>query len=314
MFWRSDKRLGKVTEARRYDLPLRGDESTRFLRTLISLKAFLLSVGVMMVLGLHVLSSAWSEGMEYQVTVEIPSLKADRSVRSGEEIAALKAQILEQLQGQAFVASVAPQEDADLQEKLEVWLGSSAELLDIPLPSLINVTLDKSYDGAFAALESALETVITEDAVHLRRYESWLADIMRFSRGLQSVTWLVMGMILFAVFVSISGAVKAQIDIYAKDVQLLHLIGARDAYISGQFMRHFTWMALGWSFVGVTLALALGWLFSALFPVGALAGGAFDNGFNGFSFLYFAMIPLVLSGFTLGATFMTVERVLKKMV
>lgn len=314
MVFKANKRLGKADGPRRYDLPLHKDKSARFLRVFIALMAFLLSLGVFMVMGLHGLSQSWSDQIQSQITVEIPSVRADRSVRSQDEISQIQQSVLKALQNKSYILDVQVQSAQGMQDKIESWLGPSSDLLDIPVPGMVSVMMEPRTENAADMLQDDLSALVDDHGLLLHQYEDWLADIAKLSFGLQLATWIVMGMIVVTVFISISGAVQAQIDIHAKDVELLHLIGARDSYILGQFMRHFTVMTWIWGSTGVAFSVLMGGVFYSLFPLDQMTGGQIDAPISLSNIGFLLAVPLMLALFALGASLMTVTRVLKQMV
>ena len=73
------KRVGKVEEKRRYDLPLSQDSSSRFLLLLITLMSFLTILALSAVFFLTTLTNHWVGGLENTMTIEIPAILEGRN-------------------------------------------------------------------------------------------------------------------------------------------------------------------------------------------------------------------------------------------
>jgi cell division transport system permease protein len=119
-------------------------------------------------------------------------------------------------------------------------------------------------DAFIQELDAELKTLVPN--VVLDTHESWLADILKLTNALQAATWLITIMIWVTTVTAIAGAVKSRIAIHKSDVELLHLMGASDTYISRQFQRH-TWIL---SFQGAMAGMLTGALTLAL--IGYFAG------------------------------------------
>ena len=260
-FMPGDKKLGVAQGRRRYDLPLNKSAGTGFLILLIGLMTFL---GVMALVGSFALGSMtqrWSSGLENKMTIEIPADDGKGNIRSSEEIETLSAEVHRRIEGQNFIRSSDVLSRNDIQNLLSPWLGEEDSLADIPMPGLVSVQLITMNDTIMDKMLRDLQEVVPN--VHLDTHESWLADILRLTGALQFATIIISVIIGVTTAIAIAGAVKSRIAIHKKDVELLHLMGASDTYISRQFQRHALILALQGSlagtFGGVLIILIIGY-------------------------------------------------------
>ncbi|MAE51418.1 MAG: permease [Micavibrio sp.] len=262
-FLPGDKKLGVATGRRRYDLPLNKSAGTGFLVLLIALMTFL---GVMALAGSFALGSMahhWSSGLENKLTIEIPADDATGTIRTREDIEKLSESVTERLSAQNFIRDIHALSQTEIQELIAPWLGEDAENIpDMPLPGLIAVEFITINDHLIEKMRADLANIAPN--IVIDRHESWLADILRLTGALQFATLLTTLMIGATTIIAIAGAVKSRIAIHRKDVELLHLMGASDRYISRQFQRHALILALQGAAAGAAAGL-LGLLAISLF-------------------------------------------------
>jgi len=143
------------------------------------------------------------------------------------------------------------------------WLGTSDVLKDLPLPALIDVTVKPDADLDVDALAKKIAQAVP--GASLDDHRRWLNRLISLSR---SIEWLAIGI------VSLIGAVTAATVYYAtrtgmaihrEVVEVLHVIGAADAYIARQFAHRAFVLGLRGGLLGLALTLPI---------LGAIAFGA----------------------------------------
>lgn len=237
-FMPGDKKLGVATGKRRYDLPLNKGAGTGFLVLLIALMTFL---GVMALAGSFALGSMahhWSSGLENKMTIEIPADNGEGEIRDRAQIKAISSEINDLLGGKNYIRSVHVLSQKEIQDLIAPWLGENAGNImpDMPLPGLISVDMITVNDRLMDEMQTEIAAIAPN--IVLDRHQSWLGDILRLTGALQFATIFITLMIGATTVIAIAGAVKSRIAIHRKDVELLHLMGASDRYISRQFQRH----------------------------------------------------------------------------
>lgn len=262
-FSQKDKRLG-VSEKRQYDLPLSTDEGTVFLAMLIALMTFLALMALCSSFALGVMTSRWSDGLENQVTIEIPAETKDGSLRSADEIAALQSKVEGALNDMPLVRKVELLKTSDIEEMVEPWLGTSLLMEDIPLPGLVSVTLHNTEAANIKLLRDTLDAM--HEDLTLDTHERWLADLMRLSGSLRFAALFITIIIGATTITAVAGAVRSRMAVHKADVELLHLMGATDIYIMRQFQRHALILAFKGAVIGTSVTLL------ALLVIGALSG------------------------------------------
>ena len=195
----------------------------------------------------------WSDGLENKITIEIPAETEDGDIRSPNAVEALQKQVFNMLNTQAGVSDISMTARDDLKHLIQPWLGSSSLFDDLPMPGLISAQVNSTeYPHIVTQLQESL-LVIAPD-IRLDTHEKWLADLFRLTGSMQIVIVCFVLVIGVTTVAAVAGAVKSQIEIHRPDVELLHLMGAYDSYITRQFVRHSSIVVLLGSFAGIIMA------------------------------------------------------------
>jgi cell division transport system permease protein len=231
---------------RRFDLPLRQSAVSRFLPW---------TIGALLYLALVALAVAGVAdealrlyGMRTKlVTVTLPSLE-DHG-RSEREMAAAIAM----LNATHGVLSAVPVPPEELKALVEPWLGSAKAQLDLPLPRLIDVTLDPRARPDLPALQERLEAVVEGATIGIEALSRDRAERLAvFFRGWSSALGIaaLLGMLALVGLITL-----ASLRMNSANVELLRLMGAPDRHLAGEFERHALLSSLQGGLIGFALAL-----------------------------------------------------------
>lgn len=307
---RHARALGRAQGKRRYDLPLDKSAGAGFLTVLIGLMTFLAVLAMAASFALSAMTARWASGLENRITVEIPATDAAGGMRARADVAARAARVAETLAANADVQAAHVLTDDEIAELVRPWLGEDAGLGNIPLPGLIAVELRRAGEDVYAGLKADLSAVAPD--ARIDTHEAWLRDLLRFTRALQFAASLLTLVIGLTTAAAVAGAVRARMAVHHEQVELLHLMGARDRYISRQFQRHSLILALQGSIAGMVaggLALTMiGWTAGEM-DVNLLPDFTLDGLQIGAIFF----LPLIVSGIAAATAAWTVRGVLMKM-
>lgn len=247
------KTLGRAAK-RRYDLPLGGD-GAGFLTVLIGLMTVLAMMALCASFVLAAMTARWSSGLENRITVEIPARTRDGALLDADAIASLTDKIAAALRTADGVVEVVPMDRAAIAALVDPWLGQGVLNDDFPLPGMIAVRVKNSDTKTLQALHSRTRAI----APHARidTHEEWLRDLLRFTGALQLAALVLVLVIGLTTVTAVAGAVRARMKIHRAEVEILHLMGASDSYITRQFQRHSVLLALRGGGVGALCAVAM---------------------------------------------------------
>jgi cell division transport system permease protein len=209
----------------RLDLPFQQDASGRFLPWIIALMVYLAATGGVALIWLGDTLGKWnsvlSSALTLQVSAESSPTRIDMALAT-----------LRQTKGVISAHLLEPAETAKL---LEPWLGN-APINNLPLPRLVDVQVDPRAAIDFAMLRQQLDSIIPN--AQLDNNRAWLGSIRDLAvriegvitAGVVVVTALIVAIIVFTARIGLS--------IHRSVIELLHLLGAQDAYIARQFQIH----------------------------------------------------------------------------
>lgn len=247
--------------SRRTDLPLDADILGRFLPWLI---AFMVFLAILATAGMFVLQDAagrWSSGVARTLTVQIPPPADETVPAAAEDPRVLEALTI--LRTTPGIARADVLDDDRVAALLEPWLGPAGVVAGLPLPRLIDVEMEPGAAIDSEALGRRLAGAVAGASVDDHRI--WLDRLLRL---LGAVEWVAMA-ILVCIGLATVGTViyttRTSLAVHRQVIEVLHLIGAQDAYVA----RQFAWRALSLGLRGGLIGLGLA--LPVLFAVGYLA-------------------------------------------
>ena len=250
----------------RSDLPLDRDAARVFLPAITGFMVFLAALALAGSMGLDNLLARWRSQIETAFTVELPRLDGESAAAATARRSAVMGAIAA-VPGVESAVELSDQEKARL---LAPWLGGDVQALDLPLPDLIGVATKPGIAIDIPGLAAKLAGLSPGASIDDHgRWRGAIAGVNRTVRRAVLGLLLLIGVAaaLTVVFVSSAGLAA-----HRRVIEILHLIGAHDGYIAGQFQRHaFTRGLLG----GALGAIAGGFVFEAgrrLLPELAAAG------------------------------------------
>lgn len=246
--------------ADRRDLPLSQGASTRLVPWIIGVMAYLAALALAAALMLSNVASEWSRGLEGSLTVQVP-------VRDGEQAAEMEARVVAAVRvllKTPGVDSARPIPLDRVAKMLEPWLGSGASTADLPLPRVIDVKLqpDRARPD-LKALGERLEAAAPGTSIE--SHEQWRDTLLTLFHSIELVAVVIIALIATVALAAIVFTTRSVLAVHQEIVEVLHLIGAQDDYIAGQFQRHSLRMALKGSIGGTAFAMA------TIFGIGLLA-------------------------------------------
>jgi cell division transport system permease protein len=238
----------------RSDLPLARDSASRFLPWITGLMVYLAALALAGALALDGVAEHWHVGLAGSLTVQLEAPAdggpANRLARRDRAVALLRAE--------PAVARAEALDDAAVRRLLAPWLGTIAAGDDLPLPDLIAVTLRPGADLDAVALGRRLSAALP--GVSVDDHKQWLADLLRLIEAVRLVAAIVLALVVLAAIATVVFVTRTGLDVHRRVIEIVHLIGATDAYIAGQFQTHALSLGLlgglgGLALAGLTLVL-----------------------------------------------------------
>ncbi len=236
-------------------LPFRRDAWSRFLPWITAFMVYLALLALAGVLALDGAARRWEAGGGVErLTVQYV---APEAMGADERAAAFDA-LLALLRDTPGVRSAEPLTREALVRLLEPWLGASAPYDALPLPALIDIAVDPSSPPDRAALERALADGFPGAA--LDDPAQWLDRLAALARSVQGVAAAIVLFVLLVAVGTVVVSTRMGLAAHREVIEVVHLIGAEDAYLARQFQRQAFLLALEGAGLGLALAAATGFV------------------------------------------------------
>jgi cell division transport system permease protein len=230
----------------RFDLPLRHGALSRFLPWSIGGLLYLAVVALAVAAIADEALRLYGLRREL-VTVTLPALEDGRA---GEQKVAQAVDLLRRTRGVSSAVPVPPEE---LEALVEPWLGSPGGDLDLPLPRLIDVTVEPQAGPDLPALEKRLGEVVEGATVRVEALARDRAErSAMFFRAWGSAAGIgaLLGTVALTALIT-----RISLRTSSDTVELLRCLGAPDRYLARQCERHALLSSVQGGLIGCALAL-----------------------------------------------------------
>ena len=283
----------------------------RALLAVIAIMTFLAALTLGAVVLVRAAALDWQASVAREVTIQIRPAEGrdvEAEVLKATDIAAAT----------PGIATVRPYTREESARLLEPWLGTGLALEELPVPRLIVIKVAAGAEPDFNALRKQLAERVA--GASLDDHRGWIDRMRTMARTAVALGMAVLGLVLAATMLSVAFATRGVMATNRPVVEVLHLVGARDAFIAGEFQRHFLLVGLKGGAIGGVVAVLLfvisglvgSWLTGTAgeSQVAALFG-SFALGPEG----YGAVVGLValVAAVTAGTSRLTVHRTLRSM-
>ncbi|MGB6326634.1 MAG: ABC transporter permease [Methylocella sp.] len=218
----------------------------RALVTVVAIMTFLASLAAGAAILISDASRGWQDEVASEMTIQIrPTVGRDLDAD-----AAKAAGLARAMPG---VASVRAYTKAQSEALLQPWLGSGLDLSELPVPRLVVVVLDKQAPLDIAFLRKRLSEAIPGSSVDDHRL--WLERLAIMAKSVVFAAAVIFALVLAAMILAVAFATQGAMAGNREIIEVLHLVGAGDSYISRQFQRHFFQLGLRGGAIGGGLAI-----------------------------------------------------------
>ncbi len=273
--------------------------ATRALVTVIAIMTFLAALTAGSAVLISDVSRGWRQDVAREMSIQLKPIAGrniEADVKKVEDIA----------RATPGVKDVSALSASESERLLEPWLGTGLDLKELPVPRMVVLKLEPGSQLDLTKLRGALAQNIP--GANLDDHRQWIDRLTVMSRTTVLVALVIFGLVLSAMALAVAFATRGAMAGSREVIHVLHFVGAEDAYIAGQFQRHFLWLGLRGGLIGGGLAIATFFIGSLMSNrwISGMGGDQLEAMFGTFSlgFFGYAVIALiggsvsVLTGFT----------------
>ncbi|HEX4504320.1 MAG TPA: FtsX-like permease family protein [Alphaproteobacteria bacterium] len=202
-------------------IPFKSEQrSMRALSVLVT--GLMVALGILVLAGaatLRHVDTAWRHALTDRWTVETTAADADKTVAA-----------LTTTQGITGVRVVPAEE---MRHLLQPWLHDAGLTAELPLPTLIDVVIDRERPPSAAVLAQKLAAAVP--GAKLDDHGSWTRDLLRIAEAGETIGLAVFAAIALTAALTIAATARTRLAVNRDEIELLHSLGATDGFIAGQF-------------------------------------------------------------------------------
>jgi cell division transport system permease protein len=235
------------------ELPLQRDDNARFMPWIMAVMVFLLALSLAFAMATHAAIKEWNAALTTTVTIQVP---APSLADAKSDILESRVQkVVDYLKSVNGIASVDPVDPAESVELLSTWLGEGNIKKELPVPRLIDVTMADDAELDLTELEEKIAALVP--GATLDDHKMWMDEVLAFGKRVVNASFTVAGLVAFATFIMVVFATRSGLVTHHRTIELLHIMGARNGYIAGQFARNAFWVGFLGGLAGLICAAGL---------------------------------------------------------
>ena len=192
-------------------------------------------------------SQAWRSDVLRDATIQVKP-------RPGDNVESLVGKAVAIATQAPGVESVHALSKAESEKLLEPWLGDGLDLSQLPIPRLILVKLRGQRSEDLTTLRKALASAVPQ--ADLDDHRIWAARLGAMADGVVTLAAALFMLMIVAMGTAIGFATRGAMAGNREIVEVLHLVGASDAFIAREFQTHFRRLGLRGATIGGLAAIA----------------------------------------------------------
>jgi cell division transport system permease protein len=182
--------------------------------------------------------------------------------QSGDDLDALTARVVSAASRAPGVDRVRAYSAVESEKLLEPWLGTGLDMSLLPIPRLIVVRMQDRTDYDLAGLRALLASAVPQAS--LEDHRVWANRIGTMASAIVSLAILLFALMIAAMAAAIGFATRGAVAANREIIEVLHFVGASDAFIAREFEMHFRHLGFRGALIGGLSAIAFFFVASAL--------------------------------------------------
>ena len=289
------------------ELPLKKDKANLFLEIMMAIAVFLFAIALSGYFMVSSVTDKWNSNIKGNLTVQI--MPATENLTEEEQTLRVN-KVITYFENLPKVDKVLLISDKQIQQLMSPWLGDSTDISQLPLPKLLDVYLDDE-DFDYQQASSGLKDVAPYASIDNHRV--WLHRLLQLAAAVKSLAVSVLLMILTVCVLSVFYATCTSLGIHQNIIEILHIMGATDAYVAKQYA--YRGLKVGFM-AGVVGLLLFGLAFQMLSYAASDMEYSLPGGLSlGWSYkLLLLSLPVATALICMATSYYAVIRTLRKIV
>jgi cell division transport system permease protein len=192
-------------------------------------------------------SQAWRSDVLREATIQVKP-------RTGVDVDSIVAKAVAVAAKSPGVEAAQALSKAESEKLLEPWLGAGLDLSQLPIPRVILVRLRGQRPEDLPKLRSALASAVPE--ADLDDHRAWATRLGAMADAVVTLAAALFVLMIVAMGTAIGFATRGAMAGNREIVEVLHLVGATDAFIAREFQTHFRRLGFRGATIGGLAAIA----------------------------------------------------------
>lgn len=219
----------------------RASISGRALVAVVAIMTFLASITTGAVLLISASAAEWQSDVASEITIQVRPL-------AGRDIERDTTAVVEAMRTEPGIVEARPFTKEESARLLEPWLGTGLSLDQLPVPRVIIARVQPGTGLDLVGLRGRVTRLAPSASVDDHR--AWI-ERMRSMTGATVFAGIgILVLVIIATIISVSFATRGAMAANRPIVEVLHFVGAGDAYIANRFLRHFLRLGLEGGLIG----------------------------------------------------------------
>ena len=241
------------------DIPFREDAAKYFLPWMSFLMVFIAVLALTGGFKIQNVLQTWQTGVSGSMTVQIPAYDEQGKSRADVLEAEIE-QVLTILRASDGVVGAEVVSDEQMKALMEPWMGGELDVQLLPLPKLIDVTVDPEHLPNLTVVKSELAKQVP--AAILDSHRIWLDSLLKIIHVVVELISFVLILLILTATFTVMYSTNASLSVHQPVIALIHMIGAGDFYIAIQYAYRNLKLIFGGGCLGLLAGVGLIFLIS----------------------------------------------------
>lgn len=292
------------------DIAFKSDINKGFLPFITAFMVFLACITLATAIIGNDLTTDWDRRMSNNITIQVlPDMRNKNPDKEIEERIKNITEILKQTPGIKSSYAMSLKETTEL---LKPWLGDIGKnKLDITLPRIITVEVSDIIPLNIKALTDEIKNY--SHLITIETYETWMSEFTKTLSALQTLLGLIIILILTTTGITICYATKSGLTTNKNVIEVMHMVGARNSYISKHFSNQMMQLSITGGIIGYIIS-CISIMIIKHFAQN-IDGGIISNfNFSTELYWYILLIPITAGIISKLTAIFTINKTLNEMV